>query len=151
MNSGKPPFLYHGSRSLLTELTPRPARGVGPEKDKLCAVYASHVRDFALVFALPIVPNENGMLAYWMDFDPQNPEVIVLAGHLDLNQRGYLYRVPSASFEVIDELQWVSTVPVEPLDYEIIDPTPYAHWVRKAAEVEKETLLGGQDVGISLA
>lgn len=60
MSADHPPYLYHGSQRLVKILQPRPARGVGPEKDRLFAVYASHERDFAIPFALPIVPDETG-------------------------------------------------------------------------------------------
>ena len=133
----KPRYLYHGSRTLVMELVPSPATGVGPAKDQLCAVYASHIADFATAFALPLTPNENGKTAWKMDFDPAKPEVIILAGSLDLSGTGYLYRVPSDSFEPIDDLQWVSYDPVVPIDYEVIDPAKYAHWVRYAGEDEK--------------
>lgn len=135
----KPRYLYHGSRTLVTELVPRPAHGVGPAKEQLCAVYASHIADFAAAFALPLIPNENGGYAWKMDFDPAQPEVIVLAGSLDLSGTGYLYRVPSDTFEPIDDLQWVSYDPVQPVDYVVIDPAEYAHWVRYAG--------GGEDLG----
>lgn len=132
----KPRYLYHGSRTLVTELTPRPAHGVGPANDRLCAVYASHVADFAIAFALPLTPNENGGYAWKMDFDPDKLEIIVLAGRLDLSGTGYLYRVPSDTFELIDDLQWVSYEPVVPVDYEVVDPAEYAHWVRYAGDDE---------------
>jgi len=132
MTMDKPRYLYHGSLTLVTELIPRPAHGVGLAKDQFRAVYASHVADFAIAFALPLTPSENGGYAWKMDFDPAKPEIIILAGSLDLFGTGYVYRVPSDSFEPIDDLQWVSYEPVVPVDYEVIDPAEYAHWVRYA-------------------
>jgi hypothetical protein len=132
---GKPAYLYHGSRTLTAVLVPRPARGVGPDKDRLCAVYASHVREFAIAFALPFVPTEDGSYAWRMDFDPNHIEVMVIAGRLDVTRKGYLYRVPSATFAPVDDLQWVSYDPVAPLDYRLIDPADYAHWITCAANL----------------
>ena len=139
MNKDKPPYLYHGSRHLVTELDPHPAHGVGPEKDRLNAVYASHVAEFATAFALPIVANEDGAYAWKMDFDPEKPEIVILTGHLDLSRKGYLYRVHSEPFEATDEFQWVSYVPVTPIDYQVIDPAEYAHWVRSVGQDEIAT------------
>lgn len=123
---------------LITELAPRPARGVGPEKDRLCAVYATHEVDFAIAFALPIAPEENGGYAWRMDFDPGNPEVIILAGRLDMSRKGYVYRVPADTFEPVDDLQWVSYEPVVPIGYRIIDPADYAHWIKYARDQQDD-------------
>ena len=78
MSKDKPPYLYHGSRHLVTELNPHPARGVGLETDQRHAVYASHISEFALAFALPIVANEDGAYACKMAFDPEKPDIVIL-------------------------------------------------------------------------
>ncbi len=129
MRNNSPPYLYHGSQALVDVLQPRTARGVGPEADQLCALYASHERHFAIPFAFPIAPNENGGYAWSMSFDNHEPRVMIEEGRLDLCRVGYLYRVPADTFEPIDEYQWISYEPVTPLDYEIIHPEVYAHWI----------------------
>jgi len=34
-------------------------------------------------------------------------------------------------FKQIDEYQWVSYKPVKPIEYEILDPKEYLHWIVK--------------------
>ncbi len=56
----KPRVFYHGTAEILSRIEPKPAHGVGPEHDKLEAVYATHLRNLAIAFSLPITPNEDG-------------------------------------------------------------------------------------------
>jgi len=147
----KPPYLYHGSPQRTNVLTPRPARGVGPEKDRLCAVYASHVREFVIPFALPIVPDERGNPSWTLSFSgSRSPgegraRVVIKAGRLDLSQVGYLYRVPSDTFEPVDDLQWVSYAPVRPLDCEIISPADYLDMI-EGGEITGERGAGKKEI-----
>ena len=128
--SEKPKTLYHGSQAFLEVLEPRPARGKGPEHDQLCAVYASHERIFAILFALPIMPDENGNLSWQVDdFDPKRPRAVIHAGRLDLSRPGFLYTVAAEGFEAVDELQWVSYQPVRPVGWEVIEPQAYLGWL----------------------
>jgi len=145
MDGRKPRYLYHGSQYLTDTLEPCPARGVGPQEDRLYAIYASHVRNFAIPFALPMNPDDKGNTSWSMSFHRQcpdlegdtsaegEPRMTVKAGHVDLSRVGYLYRVPSDSFEKIDEHQWVSYISVKPVDHEIIYPSDYIRWVRSSA------------------
>lgn len=127
----RPPHLYHGSPALVAILEPRPARGVGPEQDRLRAVYATHERNFAIPFALPIASDEAGDLLWSLDLEDGTPRIAIVNGYLDARRVGYLYRLPADTFEPLDDLQWVSYTPVAPLDYEIVHPAEYAHWVRR--------------------
>ncbi len=43
---------------------------------------------------------------------------------------GFLYTVPSASFEQIDDEQWISYSSVEPCDKVRINPKDFLHWLR---------------------
>ena len=123
--------LFHGCQFLLDCLEPRWAGGVGGANEQLKAVYASHERNFGILFALPIQPNENGNWAWRVDdFDPTNPQVIIQAGFIDYERSGFLYTLPAAGFEAIDDLQWVSLSPVKPIHREIIMPSLYKNWVR---------------------
>ncbi|MCK4357288.1 MAG: hypothetical protein KAW92_00825 [Candidatus Cloacimonetes bacterium] len=42
-----------------------------------------------------------------------------------------MYKVSADTFEQIDEYQWISFKPVKPIEYEIIDPKKYLHWIEK--------------------
>ena len=126
----KPNYLYHGSPEKLDRIEPRPARGVGPEKDRLNAVYATHIQNLAIAFSLPFVPNENNNLSLQVSLQAAEPEIHLEAGSLDMARSGFLYTVPSASFEQLDDEQWVSYSSVEPCDKVRINPKDFLHWLR---------------------
>ena len=126
----KPPYLYHGSPEKLDRIEPMPARGVGPEKDRLNAVYATHIRNLAIVFSLPFIPNENGNLSIQVSSQADEPDIHLEAGSLDLSRLGFLYIVPSDSFEQLDDEQWVAYGPVEPCSKVQINPNEFLHWLR---------------------
>ena len=81
---------------------------MGPEKDRLHAVYATHIQNLAIVFSLPFIPNENNNLSFRVSLQANEPEIHLEAGSLDMSRPGFLYIVPSASFEQLDDEQWVS-------------------------------------------
>lgn len=137
--TNKPPVLYHGSAEKLARLEPRPARGVGPDEDQLTAVYATHLRNIAIAFSLPIIPDENDGLSFEVDLEVENPEdlndrfeprIDLEVGPIDLDRPGYVYVLPSHTFDQVDPWQWASSEPVKPVDVIEIDPNHYAHWIR---------------------
>ena len=130
MKIAKPPYLYHGSPERLDRIEPRPARGVGSGKDCLNAVYATHIENLAIVFSLPFIPNENGNLSIRVSLQADKPGIHLEAGLLDASRPGFLYIVPSDSFEQLDDEQWVSYGPVEPCDKVQINPKDFLHWLR---------------------
>lgn len=130
MKIAKPPHLYHGSPQKLERIEPRPARGVGPEKDRLNAVYATHIRNLAIAFSLPFIPNENGNLSIRISSQTDEPEIHLEAGSINWSRLGILYIVPSDSFEQLDDEQWVAYGPVEPCDKVQINPKEFLHWLR---------------------
>lgn len=133
MSNAGESYLYHGSQLLVETLIPRPSRGVGPEKDQLCAVYASHTPNFAIAFALPIRGAREHTYSWTMSIEDENgefiPSITIQSGYLDLSRRGYLYRVSPKIFEAVDEFQWISFSPVVPVDYIAIDPNDYVSWI----------------------
>ena len=139
VESPKPLVLYHGTAEKLDRIEPGPARGVGPEHDKLEAVYATHLRNIAIAFSLPIRPIENRGFSFGVDLGIERPEALnddveprvdLEVGSLDLSRSGYVYVLPSDTFEQVDDWQWASSVPVDHLDVILIDPNLYAHWIR---------------------
>ena len=103
------------------------------------AVYATHLRNIAIAFSLPIRPIENGGFSFGVDLGIERPEdlnddveprVDLEVGSLDLSRSGYVYVLPSDTFEQVDVWQWASSQPVKPLDVILIDPNLYAHWIR---------------------
>ncbi len=143
MRKCKPPYLYHGSQDKVDVLEPRPARGMGPDKDRLCAIYASHIREFVIPFALPKRPNHGDGYSWSVSFHSSSglnsvepTRIAIKGGQLDLSRVGYLYRVPSDTFEQLGKFQWVSYVAVKPLDCEIIHPQDYLHWIVSSDHAE---------------
>ena len=135
----KPPVLYHGSAEKLAVLEPRPAHGVGSDEDQLNAVYATHLKNLAIAFSIPILPNENGGFSFGVDLRVERPEdlnddveprIDLEAGSLDLDRPGYVYVLPADTFEKVDPWQWASSQPVKPVEVIRIDPKCYAHWIR---------------------
>lgn len=125
--------LFHGSPIPNIEIfLPKPARGVGEEKDKLVAVYATHERNVAIPFAFTFQRDANGELSWQLDFPDhlEHPQIVLKAGTLDLKRQGYIYRLPPDTFEKIDEFQWVSYKPVKPVAVSVIDLNQYCHWIQ---------------------
>ena len=96
----KPPVLYHGSVKRIYQIQPRLARGVGPESERQTAVYATHSRNFAITFSLPLISSENGDLCFVVEYpedadDDVEPRVDLEVGSLDLSRSGYVYVLPS--------------------------------------------------------
>jgi len=137
----KPKFLYHGSMTKIRgELKPRKAGGVGEEKYKMNAVYASQSRDCALVFALPIVPDKKTGKMSWHGLPltaEGKPRIVIEEGRLDTSKPMYLYKVPADSFKRIDKYEWASEKPVKPVECIKVDPNEYKHWVVKAPKPNK--------------
>jgi uncharacterized protein len=125
----KPVYLYHGSQALLERLEPRSARAGRGSGEPLHAVYASPERAYATAFGLPIVGDDRGKVSWSLEYRTRIPRITIHKGSLDLSRHGYLYRVPSKDFLRLDEFQWVAYMPVVPHDYELVDPSRYAHWI----------------------
>lgn len=126
----KPPVLYHGSPHKLDIIVPNQATGLGNrENDRLNSVYASDERNYAIMFALNILTDEKGVTGWSIYLTDDLLEVVIEKGKLDLKTEGYLYRLPSDTFRQIERFQWVSDVPVKPLEWEIIRPTDHLHWL----------------------
>ncbi len=133
-------FLYHGSRFLTEIIKPNQATGIGSTKDSLYAIYASQDKNFAIPFALPIIADESKSCVWELTFKNGNPKIIIKTGKLDTSKVGYLYKVPKDTFEQIDEYQWVSYRLVKPIEYEIIDPKGYLHWIVNKKEKTVSTV-----------
>lgn len=124
--------LFHGSTIADLDLVePTPATGVGPASDKQVGIYASHEPNYAISFALPILPDQDGNTSWSFVFDEATtrPRITIEAGTLDLEQKGCLYMLPADSFEQIDEYQWLARSPVAPINVMLVEPMMYRFWV----------------------
>lgn len=124
----KPPQLYHGGRRLQQVLEPRQAVGFGGEGDCQRAVYAVAHRDWAIPFALTLVPASQ-QAVFSVDIDVSPPRIRLKETAVRWKEAGYLYTLPSETFQRIDDHQWVSYEPVRPLRVDIITPEDYRHWI----------------------
>lgn len=83
----------------------------------LTAVYATHIREIAIAFAALMPLPEKGRSSWRLSIEQDgSPQIKYLAGRPNLGGVGYVYRLPSETFEPLDEYQWVSFVPVVPVD-----------------------------------
>ena len=115
-------MLYHGSCKKITKLEPKPARGVGKAQDKLVAVYATHHKAFAQLFAIPLLPAETGSIRWKTVMQDEKICMILQEGKVDFNSTGYLYKFTDVGFRQIDELQWIRKTSVLVFNWEEVDP-----------------------------
>jgi len=119
----RPKYLYHGSRYKLEVIKPNQAKGSPDEKGNEYGIYAFEDRDMVIPFSLTINPFENGSMAIYVDDDTSH--VTIAAGTLDDNAIGYIYKLPSESFEKLDDRQWLSKTEVIPLEVTVVDTKDY--------------------------
>jgi len=130
---GKPKYLYHGDRNRAEVLEPRQAVGFGGEADCRKAIYAVAVREWAIPFALTLVPTAEDAV-FHVDTESHPPRIRLKRTDVRWERIGYLYTLPAESFEKVDENQWVSYSPVRPVRMEEIDPKNFQEWVELEAE-----------------
>ena len=131
----KPMYLFHGSTMRFERLEPRQANGAC-EKESLMAIYAAENLRDVIPFALPLrwYPDEpGGKKAFTCDAG----KTYVEYGYVDINRDGYVYRVKSDTFRKIDEWQWVSKEPVEPLEVRAIPGKNMLHTVSFSEEAKE--------------
>ena len=109
----KPKYLYHGSRYKVDILEPRQASGLPEENGTEFGVYAYERQEMVIPFSLTITPFEDGKMG--IQVDDATGIVTLSAGVWDETAIGYIYQLPSETFEMIDDLQWVSRQPVKPI------------------------------------
>lgn len=124
----KPKFLYHGGRNRVEILEPKQAVGFGGDADCRKAVYAVAVREWAIPFAIafaPVAPDA----VFSVDTESSPPRIRLKNTEVRWYGTGYLYTLPSDTFEQIDDQQWVSYSPVKPVQVEEIDPSDFKEWI----------------------
>jgi len=124
-------ILFHGSSVKLEILKPNQATGVGNENDRQFALYATNSRDFALLFTISVTPDETGTSSWKTITQNGIPKMKIDAGKVDMNGKGFLYKLDSKKFQQIDEIQFVSYEPVKPLSCEEIDLFELQHLIIK--------------------
>jgi hypothetical protein len=97
----------------------------------LTAVYATHLREVAIAFALGSRPNAQGHCHWELELgEDGHPRITYFAGGPRSGEVGYVCRVPGSGFTQVAPYQWVAYEPVVPIDHEPIRVDDYLHWVR---------------------
>lgn len=137
---GKPEVLYHGSQAHVSVLTPHQAFDGLSDAGTATGVFATPIRELALVFALGAIPDAQGRTTRLVQ--SINPiRVIFLEGRPNRGGKGYLYTVDSATFQPLDNAQWISHQEVIPLHVEQIDVDDYLDVVQVVTDEERAALL----------
>ncbi|OZT75453.1 hypothetical protein [Vreelandella boliviensis] len=123
----KPDYLYHGTRKKLDLLKPTQGVGYGMA-DNEHGVYAVSERDLAIPFAISFRPLDDGAI-FSVETSKRPPRIVLKNTDVDWGRVGYVYKVCSETFEQIDPEQWLSKVPVEPVETEEIKPESYRDWI----------------------
>lgn len=127
-NMQKPDYLYHGSPKQLEVLKPAQATGFSGAGDNENAVYAVAHYELAVAFALSLTAQTDTPV--FSVNTEMNPPIIQLKDTLiDWHKTGYIYRLPSTSFQLIAPDQWVSYTAVRPVEVFKINPMDYKNWI----------------------
>lgn len=124
----KPKFLYHGSRTQLSKLTPQQAKGDGI-CDNHFGIYAIENKQIAAFFALSM----HGLdldSRFSIDIKGGQAYLTLFRTEVDWSKKGYLYTLSSDHFEKIDESQWLAQRDVLPEKIEIVDPLQLKDFIK---------------------
>ena len=133
----KPRFLFHGSSIKVDVLQPHRAEDWMSEVGRFYGVYATHLRDVAIAFALGAVPDESGAVSRIIGKHDLNPvKMLYVRGHPNFGGKGYLYELDSRGFDKVSGTQWVCDRPVIPIKVIEINVDDYLHLFRYASEEE---------------
>ena len=138
----RPEVVYHGSQHLFDVLIPRHAKGQC-EAESQIGIYAATTMEETIPFALPFryYPDEPGGK---LSRDSDGINSYLRYGSIDPHGKGYVYVLPAESFELVDEWQWVSKVPVKPIDVVEILVEDYWHTITfsEDAKIIQQRLYG---------
>lgn len=142
----KPKVVFHGSQYLLDTIAPQHAHG-RCETESQMGIYAASTMDEVIPFALPFrfYPDEPGGK---LSRDSDGINSYLRYGTIDPHGKGYVYVLPSESFELVDEWQWVSKAPVKPIEVIEISVKDYWHTISFSEEakiIQRE--LYGEEMG----
>ena len=135
----KPQYLYHGSQYKLDIIKPHQAHGICDAESQM-AIYAAAIMDEVIPFALPFrwYPDSLGGKR---SFTCDGIQSFLEYGSIDPNGKGYIYVLPSDTFELIDKWQWISRTEVKPIKVIEINVSDYFHTITfsdEAKEIQKK-------------
>ncbi len=132
-------YLYHGSINLLQgeHLIPRKAKDIRDIKaNTQIGIYATDVRNSAIAMAILHSPGVNGsrLLKSYGD----EPCAIIFEGWPDEKLEIFLYKLPKDTFKPTPpiEHQFISYVPVKPIEVEQLRVKDYLHLIRRPTYAE---------------
>lgn len=131
----KPKYLYHGSQYLFDVVKPRQAHGAC-NLESQAAIYAASSKEEAIPFALPFrwYPDDpSGRLTR----DTNGIYSILHYGSIDPKGKGYIYVLPSDTFEAIDQWQWISRTEVKPVEVIEVHVKDYLHTIHFSEEAKE--------------
>ena len=138
----KPKVLYHGSKYRFDIVKPHQANGTC-ETDSKMGIYAVATKDEAVPFALPFrwYPDEPGGKLL---FNTDGKKSYLQYGSINPNGKGYIYVLPSDTFELVNEWEWVSSVEVKPIEVIEICVKDYMNTITfsEEANIIQEELYG---------
>ena len=138
----KPKVLYHGSKYFCDIVKPQQAYGTCEAESKL-GIYAVATKDEAIPFALAFrwYPDEPGGK---LSFNTDGIKSYLQYGSINPNGKGYIYVLPSDTFELVNEWEWVSSVEVKPIEVIEISVKDYMETITFSEEARKiqEELYG---------
>lgn len=102
----------------------------------MLAIYASHVQDWVIPFALPIRWYPDNPLGKRI-FTCNEGRTAIEYGSLDPHGTGYVYKMKAAGFRQIDNWQWISEKEVIPDEIIRIQVSDYWHTVTFSGEAER--------------
>ena len=141
----KPKVVYHGSQYLFDTISPQQAHG-RCETESQMGIYAAATMEEVIPFALPFrfYPDEPGGK---LSRDSDGINSYLRYGSINPHGKGYVYVLPSESFELVDEWQWVSKVPVKPTEVIEIQVNDYWHTITFSEEAKKiQRELYGEEI-----
>jgi hypothetical protein len=113
----KPEFIYHGSQDKFNILLPHTARGNPNLSGAECGIYAYEHKERCIPFTFAIYPLNGHISSSISTTDDNYTSILTISeGILDEDHIGYIYKISSETFEKIDKLQWLSKVPVTPIE-----------------------------------
>ena len=120
----KPDVVYHGSQYLFDVVKPKQACGISNAEAQM-GIYAAATLEEVIPFALPFRWYPDSPEGRRL-FDTEGIKSYLHYGSIDPNGKGYVYVLPSDTFELVDEWEWVSRTEVEPI--EIIEISVKDYW-----------------------
>ena len=131
----KPQYLYHGSQSQIGVIKPMQAHGVCDAESQQ-AIYAAATMEEVIPFALPFRRYPDSPEGK-RSFESNGINSYLRYGSIDPNGKGYIYVLPSESFELIDEWEWISRTEVKPVEVIEIKVKDYLHTITFSEEAER--------------